>query len=154
MCTGMGMLKRFTFERFPFPSNGKAHVHRPHPQAWHTTIWFPFPSNGKAHVHAYGRVGIIHTDCFHSLQTGKHMCTGSRARNLVLANCLFPFPSNGKAHVHKTKWEFSGVAKGQKFPFPSNGKAHVHYTPTADEDEEQDGFHSLQTGKHMCTYPG
>ena len=38
------------------------------------------------------------------------------------------------------------------FPFPANGKAHVHQLGETHQIQVQKtGFHSLQTGKHMCT---
>ena len=61
---------------FPFPSNGKAHVHySTQTRSWKDFSKFQFPSNGKAHVHENFKEQTLEKNSFNSLQTGKHMCT-------------------------------------------------------------------------------
>ena len=139
--------------QFPFPSNGKAHVHatdqldRCRPQ-----VLFPFPSNGKAHVH-------------------KHRSDHHEHLN------LFPFPSNGKAHVHTgSVVEYEDGVSGVSIPFKRESTCaqtptmltqsrgvHIVSIPFKRESTCAQipsnfffndffiRFHSLQTGKHMCT---
>ena len=63
---------------------------------------FPFPANGKAHVHecTFNLISYVEVEGFHSLQTGKHMCTAITPTDVARLRLMFPFPANGKAHVH------------------------------------------------------
>ena len=113
---------------------------------------------------------------FHSLQTGKHMCTKYRHKEETwIQTVSIPFKRESTcARIYPScNWDLQEVvsipfkrestcahkelSKEQLsvlFPFPSNGKAHVHKIDASEINNSRDfSFHSLQTGKHMCTYP-
>ncbi len=164
---------------FQFPSNGKAHVHQLtklmgslYPEE------FQFPSNGKAHVHedlcpspklisacfnslqtgkhmctaSDPMVGERASRCFNSLQTGKHMCTKTLKKGLEAKEVSIPFKRESTC-ARNYKLHNAYGFKEVKFQFPSNGKAHVHTLRAYGVYRQVYCFNSLQTGKHMCTYP-
>ena len=63
----------------------------------------------------------------------------------------FPFPSNGIAQGHEVARVEDSSLVVEEFPFPSNGKAQGHYGKRIERRRYPICFHSLQTGKHMCT---
>ena len=91
-----------TSTKFPFPANGKAHVHYSQtPIPPHHDEKFPFPANGKAHVHNY-----IVISCFYhrhrvSIPCKRESTCAQRITRLLPGRRKFPFPANGKAHVHE-----------------------------------------------------
>ena len=116
---------------------------------------------------------IVSRPGFHSLQTGKHMCTHRRigqrhvsenvsipfkrestcARTWLRERILrfkFPFPSNGKAHVHSEDRIPMGTTSFVSIPFKRESTC-AHTCRRKKIPGSEKSFHSLQTGKHMCT---
>ena len=86
---------------------------------------------------------------FHSLQTGKHMCTILRSIfSLSFFTCVsIPFKRESTCALN----QFPSVAPaGSSFHSLQTGK-HMCTELQDGDTVEWYGFHSLQTGKHMCT---
>ena len=164
---------------FPFPSNGKAHVHSGIFFALLILVFcFHSLQTGKHMCTKEKPVETPGEEGFHSLQTGKHMCTKVMKTQFSSSLILFPFPSNGKAHVHAKSIYTELLEDGRvSIPFKRESTCAqimknlvgmilmVVSIPFKREStcalcllgaetfSVENGFHSLQTGKHMCTYP-
>ena len=117
--------------------------------------WFQFPSNGKAHVSSY-RIPINDQQSFNSLQTGKHMCTRWKA------SCWWqPCSCFNSLQTGSTGGSSTSPRRQVSIPF-KRGKHMCTSIPFKRESTcaqkptivrcKVNGFNSLQTGKHMCTF--
>ena len=76
----------------------------------HRVHTFPFPANGKAHVHEAERAALnAEYSSFHSLQTGKHMCTDARGGNCEDDGQRFHSLQTGKHMCTARAWHFLPV---------------------------------------------
>ena len=110
---------------------------------------FQFPSNGKAYPKEYtnnqtGQVSLS----FNSLQTGKRIQRPTTSTTGTPDDDVFQFPSNGKAdpkqrcHAGRLRWGPVSI------PFKrESGSKDVRAKASVNEVDE--GFNSLQTGKHI-----
>ena len=162
---------------FPFPANGKAHVHAGKAGSPCGGNSFPFPANGKAHVHMSLENGSFLSVTEFPFPANGKAHVHDNSVTIVRYYTRFPFPANGKAHVHSSSRSVKQFSGDFSFPFPANGKAHVHFFEYGFQEKEGEdvsipckrestcalcrretrgtavgkSFHSLQTGKHMCT---